>query len=97
MMKIMKKIWGPYVIKETLSQKLVKRRLIFNNPSINFGVKSGIIPSHEVSLNFFYTQRAPDIAEMFSDGLHHAIASIEYGNPFLKSEITKKVVVNFQK
>jgi len=88
---------GPYVIRETLSQKLVKRRLIFNNPSINFGVKSGIIPSHEVSLNFFYTQRAPDIAEMFSDGLHHAIASIEYGNPFLKSETTKKVVVNFQK
>ena len=88
---------GPYVIKETLSQKLVKRRLIFNNPSFNFGIKSKIIPSHEISFNFFYTQRAPDIAEMFSDGLHHAIASIEYGNPFLKSEKTNKFVINFEK
>ena len=85
------------MIKEILSQKLVKRRIIFNNPSINFGVKSGIIPSHEVSLNFFYTQRAPDIAEMFSDGLHHALASIEYGDPFLKSETTNKFVINFEK
>ena len=88
---------GPYVIKETLSQKLVKRRLIFNNPSFNFGIKSKIIPSHEISFNFFYTQRAPDIAEMFSDGLHHAIASIEYGNPFLNSERTNKFVINFEK
>ena len=88
---------GSYVIKETLSQKLVKRRLIFNNPSFNFGIKSKIIPSHEISFNFFYTQRAPDIAEMFSDGLHHAIASIEYGNPFLKSEKTNKFVINFEK
>ena len=69
---------GPYVINETLSQKLVKRRLIFNNPSFNFGIKSKIIPSHEISLNFFIHKRAPDIAEMFSDGLHHALASIEY-------------------
>ena len=49
------------------------------------------------NLNLFHTQRAPDIAEMFSDGLHHSIASIEYGNPFLKSEITKKLVINLEK
>ena len=34
---------------------------------------------------------------MFSDGLHHALASIEYGNPFLKSETTNKFVINFEK
>ena len=34
---------------------------------------------------------------MFSDGLHHSLATIEYGNPFLKSETTQKFVLNFEK
>ena len=34
---------------------------------------------------------------MFSDGLHHAIASIEYGNPFLKSERTINLTLILKK
>ena len=37
------------------------------------------------------------MAEMFSDGLHHALASIEYGDPFLKHETTQKIFVDFEK
>lgn len=80
-----------------LSQKLVEQRLIFNNLSLSTGVKYLIDPDLKLRLNFFHTERAPDIAEMFSDGLHHSLASIEYGNPFLKSEITQKFVINFEK
>lgn len=88
---------GAYVIREVLSQKLVEQRLIFNNLSLSTGVKYLIDPDLKLRLNFFHTERAPDIAEMFSDGLHHSLASIEYGNPFLKSEITQKFVINFEK
>jgi iron complex outermembrane receptor protein len=81
---------GCFVINEVLSQKLVEQRLIFNNLSLNTGVKLSILEKLKLSLNLFHTERAPDIAEMFSDGLHHSLATIEYGNPFLKSETTQK-------
>jgi len=88
---------GAFVINEVLSQKLVEQRLVFNNLSLNTGVKFYITEKLKFSLNLFHTERAPDIAETFSDGLHHSLATIEYGNPFLKSETTQKFVVNFEK
>ena len=88
---------GDFVINEVLSQKLVEQRLIFNNLSVNTGVKFVLSEKLNLSLNLFYTERAPDIAEMFSDGLHHSLATIEYGNPFLKIETTQKFLINFEK
>lgn len=88
---------GAYVIREVASQKLIKRDLTFNNFSFNSGIRYGMASSYELAFNFYYTQRAPDISEMFSDGLHHSLATIEYGNPFLSQERTQKVVMNFEK
>ena len=70
---------APFVINEVLNQKLIEQRLIFNNLSINTGVKLSLLEEYKLS-NLFHTERAPDIAEMFSDGLHHSLATIEYGN-----------------
>ena len=86
-----------YVIRETVSNKLVKRTLEFSTFSLNAGVRHSISPTYTVNLNYSQTQRAPNIAEMFSDGLHHSLASIEYGNPFLEKETTHKVVLDFEK
>ena len=88
---------GAFVIRDDVSKKLVERRLTFYNFSVSNGVEFKIQPDLKLSFNFFHTQRAPDIAEMFSDGLHHSLASIEYGNPFLKSETTQKYTINFEK
>lgn len=88
---------GPYVTKEIAGQKLVKRRLFFNTFSANVGVKHNLSPTYDLGVNYNLSQRAPDIAEMFSDGLHHALASIEYGNPFLKHETTQKFFIDFEK
>ena len=85
------------MIRDVAGQKLVEQRLIFNNLSLNTGLKYSIQPDLKLSLNVFHTERAPDIAEMFSDGLHHSLATIEYGNPFLKSETTQKFVINVEK
>ena len=86
-----------YIIRETVSNKLVKRTLEFSTFSFNAGVRHSISPTYTVNLNYSQTQRAPNIAEMFSDGLHHSLASIEYGNPFLEKETTHKVVLDFEK
>jgi iron complex outermembrane recepter protein len=90
-------VFGSYVTREIANQKLVKRNIVFNNLSFNGGIKFNISPSYELGFNFYYTQRAPDISEMFSDGLHHALATIEYGNPFLSQETTQKMVFKIEK
>ena len=88
---------GDYVIGDFAGQKLIKQRLIFNNLSLSSGVKYVIQPDLNLSLNIFHTERAPDIAEIFSDGLHHSLATIEYGNPFLETETVQKLILNFEK
>lgn len=37
----------------------------------------------------YYTQRAPDAAELFSKGLHEATGTFEIGNPFLRVETAR--------
>ena len=86
-----------YVIREEKSQKLIKRTLVFNTFSFNAGVRHSLSPTYSINVNYNHTQRAPNIAEMFSDGLHHSLASIKYGNPFLGKETTHKAVIDFEK
>lgn len=43
--------------------------------------------------NLGFNRRAPNIAELFSQGLHHGTATLEYGNEYLKPE--NAVIFNF--
>ncbi len=88
---------GKYVIKEVLSQKLIRKKVVFNTFSSNAGFVKEFAKKYSLGIQHNYTERAPNIAEMFSGGLHHSLASIEYGDPFLKKEKTHKVLVDFEK
>ena len=88
---------GEYVIKEVLSQKLIRKKVVFNTFSSNVGLVKKFRDKYSLSIHHNYTERAPNIAEMFSGGLHHSLASIEYGDPFLKKERTHKVLLDFEK
>ena len=88
---------GKYVIKEVLSQKLIRKKVVFNTFSSNAGFVKKFAKKYSLGIQHNYTERAPNIAEMFSGGLHHSLASIEYGDPFLKKEKTHKVLVDFEK
>jgi iron complex outermembrane receptor protein len=88
---------GKYVIKEVLSQKLIRKKVVFNTFSSNVGLVKKFREKYSLSIHHNYTERAPNIAEMFSSGLHHSLASIEYGDPFLKKERTHKVLLDFEK
>ncbi len=48
---------------------------------------------NRVDLGFSYSfaQRAPGINELFSDGIHHGVAAIEYGDADLKPESSQKL------
>lgn len=44
-----------------------------------------------------YTERAPDVAELFSKGLHHAAGTFELGNPDLKIEKASTIELGFKR
>lgn len=69
-----------------IGNTLVKPNLNFNNLSWNIG--SIIKPNN--NLNFFINAgsawRAPAPNELYSNGVHHGVGTIERGNPNLKTE-----------
>ena len=85
------------MIKEVLNQKLIRKKVVFNIFSSNVGFVKEFGVRYSMGIQYNYTERAPNIAEMFSGGLHHSLASIEYGDPFLKKERTHKVILDFEK
>jgi iron complex outermembrane receptor protein len=44
-----------------------------------------------------YAERAPDAAELFSKGAHHASETFEIGNPFLQKERAQTIEIGFRK
>jgi iron complex outermembrane recepter protein len=44
-----------------------------------------------------YTERAPDVAELFSRGVHHATGTFEIGNPDLKIESARTIELGFKR
>lgn len=86
-----------YVTKELYNQILIRRRLFFNTFSLHGGLRYDLPNSQDIGFNYSLSQRAPDIAELFSDGLHHSLATIEYGNPFLNKETNHKLVLDYSK
>ena len=88
---------GKYVTKELYNQRLIRRRIFFNTISLHGGLRYDLSNSHDIGFNYSLSQRAPDIAEMFSDGLHHSLATIEYGNPILSKETNHKLVLDYSK
>jgi len=44
-----------------------------------------------------YTERAPDVAELFSKGLHHAAGTFEIGNPDLEIEKARTIELGFKR
>ncbi|MFL2623703.1 MAG: TonB-dependent receptor [Flavobacteriaceae bacterium] len=83
------------VIAELSNQVLVNPELDFNNLSATLGFNYKINNKNTIFLNHALSSRAPNPAELFSDGLHHAIARIEIGDLRFKSEVGNKTSLTF--
>lgn len=58
----------------------------FGNPSGTLGATYKITPSLRWLINSAFAWRAPQVNELYVNGLHHGTASFEIGDPNLKSE-----------
>ncbi len=77
---------------------------ILTNPKFNYlnisaqtGISLKILNEIKFNLSYILSQRAPNPSELFSDGLHHSIAAIEYGNLSLQPETNHKFLFSFSK
>ena len=79
------------------NQILTNPKLIFQNFSGQTGIATQLGEKLQLNLSYILSQRAPNPSELFSDGLHHSIAAIEYGNLTLQKEVSHKLIMGLSK
>jgi iron complex outermembrane receptor protein len=52
--------------------------------------------SHQLGLAFTQSQRAPQVQELYTNGVHHATRSFEIGDPNLKKEISYNLDLGYR-
>lgn len=78
------------------NQIFEKKPYIFQNLSAIVGVNYYLNEHFVLKNNFGRAWRAPNANELFSNGLHHGTASLEYGNPNLKAESGYKFISSLE-
>lgn len=86
--------YASFEVRQLATQILTRPQFEFYNWAFTTGARYQLSSNFEGTISYNLSQRAPNAAELFSDGLHHALATIEYGNLDLKKEIAHKILFN---
>jgi len=66
----------------------------FDNISLSTGIKYQLNQNFRTNLNVGYVLRAPEVNELYSNGLHQGVAGIERGNANLTNEKSFKIIAS---
>ena len=69
----------------------------FHNFSTSLGLTKTFKNDFEFIFNYGLASRTPNVAELFSDGLHHSAARIETGSLTLTKEVAYKFIMSFNR
>lgn len=87
-----------YLVKRFNDQnELEKPEFNFENLTGSIGLVTFLSGGWTFRSNLGSAWRAPNVNELYSDGLHHGAAAIEEGNPLLKTEKAIKWISSFEK
>lgn len=86
-----------FITREFPTQWLTNPEFIFNNISASVGAEKSFTNDWFFNVGLNLTNRNPNPAEFFSDGLHHASGIIELGDLRLQKETSLKLSTNVQK
>lgn len=84
------------VLEEFDNQILVKPDLSYSNVSATSGVTYQVNEQSAFSFNYALASRAPNVSELFSDGLHQSAARIELGDLRFDKETASKFSMNYE-
>lgn len=74
------------IIEDYITQWLTNPKFNYHSISASAGIKHNLNDKASIMLNYNLANRAPNPAELFSDGLHHSAARIELGDIRIKQE-----------
>ncbi len=83
------------IIEEFPTQFLTNPVFNYHNFSASIGGKYSISDNHKAMLNFSHANRPPNPSELFSDGLHHALARFEIGDLRFNQEIANRISASY--
>ena len=84
-------------IKKILAtQILTKLNLHYHNTALTLGFHYDLTKHQNITLNYSLSSRAPNLSELFSDGLHHGAARIELGDLAIKAEKAQQFQLGYQ-
>ncbi|ANF51441.1 TonB-dependent receptor [Chryseobacterium glaciei] len=75
-----------FYVKTDQNRILTRPQLNYNNVSFNAGLEYRPSSNFDLKFNYAKVGRSPNVAELFSDGLHHSAGIIETGDMALKNE-----------
>lgn len=75
---------------------ILRREHNFSNVAANMGLAYDNNQMISGKFNLAFTQRSPQVHELYSRGLHQSLASIEEGNDNLKKEISVKASLDIK-
>jgi len=81
-----------FVARINNNKVIVKEKLNYLNWAANLGLKRNITKHIKTVIDISYTNRPPEVNELFSNGLHQGVSGIEEGNSQLKAENAFKIV-----
>ena len=79
-------VFPEFYVKTDQNRILTRPQLNYNNVSFNAGLEYHPGSVFDLKFNYAKVGRSPNVAELFSDGLHHSAGIIETGDMGLKNE-----------
>ena len=76
---------------------LTRPEFIFNNFSTNVGYSKRLGAAYAFLFNYGLSQRMPNPSELFSGGLHHSAARIEFGFLTINKETANKFIMTLER
>lgn len=83
------------IVEDIGTQLLVNPVFDYHNLSASAGIKHQLNDKTDIAFNYSLSSRAPNPAELFSDGLHHSAARIELGDLRIKQERSHRLSGTF--
>ena len=84
------------IIEDFGTQLLTNPVFDYHNIAVSSGLKHEFNSENQILLNYSLSKRAPNPAELFSDGLHHSAARIELGDLRIKQETANRIAGTYQ-
>jgi len=90
------KVFDVKAISKSVPRTIEHESPSFHNVNLMAGANYDIKKKMKVNISLGYVERAPDINELYSNGLHQGVSGIEEGDKNIQSEKSYKALLSYE-